>query len=116
MNNSLYKHNKRKRRHARVRSKVSGTQERPRFSVFRSNKAIYVQLIDDENGITLASANDMGVSKGTPTERARDLGTTIAKEASTKGIKRVVFDRGGYLYAGRIKALAEAAREAGLDF
>lgn len=107
---------KRKRRHAKVRSKISGTAQRPRLSVYRSNKAIYAQLIDDNAGVTLASASDVTTSKGTGVERAQQVGKEIAKAAQAKNISTVVFDRGGNLYAGRIKALAEAAREAGLTF
>jgi large subunit ribosomal protein L18 len=116
MNNSTYKTMKRKRRHARVRSKISGTAQRPRLSVFRSNKAIYAQLINDDAGVTLASAHDVTTSKGTGVERAQNVGKAIAQAAQEKNITTVVFDRGGNLYAGRIKALAEAAREAGLVF
>lgn len=116
MNNSTYKTMKRKRRHAKVRSKISGTAARPRLSVFRSNKAIYAQLIDDDASVTLASASDVTTSKGTGVERAQAVGKEIAKKAQEKNITTVVFDRGGNLYAGRIKALAEAAREAGLTF
>ena len=107
---------KRERRHARVRSQVSGTQERPRLSVFRSNKAIYAQLIDDTTGTTLASASDKDLKKGTATERAKEVGTALAATATQKNITSVVFDRGGYLFTGRIKALAEGAREGGLQF
>ena len=116
MNDSAYKNLKRKRRHARVRSKISGTQARPRLSVFRSNKAIYAQLIDDVSGVTLASASDLKISKGTGLEKAALVGTEIAKTGKAKGVEAVVFDRGGYLFAGRIKALAQAAREGGLNF
>lgn len=107
---------KRIRRHARVRSTISGTPERPRLSVFRSNKAIYAQLIDDTTGTTLASASDVEISKGTGVERAREVGADIAKKAHAHNITTVVFDRGGNLFSGRIKALAEAAREGGLTF
>ena len=116
MNNSQYKTQKRVRRHAKIRTKIKGTAERPRLSVFRSNKSIYAQLINDETGETLASATDVKESKGTNTERAIKVGKAIAKAASAKKITNVVFDRGGYLFAGRVKALAEAAREAGLKF
>lgn len=116
MNNSEYKTMKRKRRHARVRAKVSGTAERPRLAVFRSNKNIYAQIIDDTTGTTLVSASDVEDSKGTKVERARVVGKTIGDAAKAKKIDSVVFDRSGYLYAGRVKALAEAAREAGLHF
>lgn len=116
MNNSAYKTIKRKRRHAKVRSKISGTETRPRLSVYRSNKGMYVQLIDDTKGVTLAQANDMGMTSGTGIEKAQHVGKTIAEAAKALHIEAVVFDRGGNLYAGRIKALAESAREAGLNF
>lgn len=107
---------KRTRRHARVRAKVSGTTARPRLAVFRSNKNIYAQIIDDSTSTTLVAANDMKESKGSKTDRAQAVGKAIAEAAKVKKIEAVVFDRGGYLYAGRVKALAEAAREAGLNF
>ena len=116
MNNAQNKTQKRARRHAKVRSKISGTTEKPRLSVFRSNKSIYAQLIDDVNGVTLASATDIKDTKGTNIERATAVGTAIATAAKAKKITTVVFDRGGYLFAGRVKALAEAAREGGLQF
>ncbi len=116
MNNSQYKTEKRKRRHAKVRAKVTGTSDRPRLSVFRSNKSIYAQIINDETGETLVSASDLKESKGTNIERATLVGSNLAKAAKAKNIIDVVFDRGGYLFAGRVKALAEAAREAGLKF
>ena len=116
MNKSQNKTLKRKRRHAKVRSNISGTVERPRLSVFRSNKSIYAQLIDDENKVTLASASDVKETKGTNIERAQMVGKALATAAKAKKISDVVFDRGGYLFAGRVKALAEAAREEGLNF
>ncbi len=116
MNNSEYKAQKRARRHAKVRSKISGTAETPRLSVFRSNTSIYAQLINDETGETLVSATDLKDSKGTNVERATAVGKALATAAKAKNITKVVFDRGGYLYAGRVKALAEAAREGGLVF
>lgn len=100
----------------RIRGKVSGTAERPRMSVFRSNKGIYVQLIDDLAGRTLASASSKGLEGGTKTEVAAKVGKEIAKKAGEKGIVEVVFDRNGYLFHGRVKSLADAAREAGLKF
>ena len=111
----------RKRVHKRVRSKVSGTTERPRLNVFRSLNHIYAQIIDDSTSATLASASTLpnkGTEKivGGNVEAAKTVGKLIAERAQDKGIKRVVFDRGGYLYHGRIKALADAAREAGLEF
>jgi large subunit ribosomal protein L18 len=107
------------KRHSRVRSKISGTAECPRLNVFRSNKNIYAQLIDDVAGVTLASASSLDnkdISGETKVNQASVVGETIAKSAVEKGIKKVVFDRGGYLYHGRVQALAEAARENGLEF
>ena len=107
------------KRHARVRSKISGTPECPRLDVFRSAKHIYVQIIDDVSGVTLASAStlekDFGEYGGNK-EAAKKVGETIAKRALEKGIETVVFDRGGYIYHGRVKELAEGAREGGLKF
>ena len=107
------------KRHARVRSKISGTPECPRLDVFRSAKHIYVQIIDDVNGVTLAAAStvekDFGATKGNK-EEARKVGNLIAQRAIEKGISEVVFDRGGYVYHGRVKELAEGAREGGLKF
>ncbi|TAD90770.1 MAG: 50S ribosomal protein L18 [Bacteroidetes bacterium] len=104
----------------RIRKKVSGIATKPRLSVFRSNRDIYVQLIDDVNGVTLASASsrdkDLAAQKGTKTEMSKLVGTIIARKASEAGITQVVFDRGGNLYHGRIKAVAEGAREGGLLF
>ena len=107
------------RRHKRVRNKIAGTPERPRLSVFRSNSNIYVQLIDDVNGCTLAQASTLDKEvkeKHANKVAAKEVGTLIAKRAQYKKIKTVVFDRSGYLYHGVIKSLAEAAREAGLEF
>jgi large subunit ribosomal protein L18 len=113
---------RRKKRHLRVRNKVFGTAERPRLNVFRSSKNIYAQLIDDMAGHTLAAASTLdkeikekGVNGGT-VDAAREVGKLIAKRAADKGFNKVVFDRGGYIYHGRVKALAEGAREGGLDF
>ena len=109
----------RKKRHGRVRAKISGTAQRPRLNVFRSNKNIYAQLIDDVAGVTLVSANTKEKDfegAGSNVEAAAKIGETIAKRAVEKNITAVVFDRGGYLYHGRVKALAEAARENGLEF
>ncbi|MCL5038548.1 MAG: 50S ribosomal protein L18 [Firmicutes bacterium] len=109
-------------RHRRVRKNVSGTQERPRLSVFRSLNHIYAQIIADETGQTLAAASTLDqqvkerIKKGGNIEAARVVGEVIARRALEKGIKSVVFDRGGFLYHGRVAALAEAAREAGLSF
>ena len=116
---SLTKSERRQRIQYRIRKIVSGTAARPRLSVFRSNKEIYTQLIDDVNGVTLlaASSKDKGVDlKGTSIEVAAGVGKLIAEKASKAGITEVTFDRGGYLYHGRIKSLAEGAREAGLKF
>lgn len=111
----------RQRIHTRVRAKLSGTAGRPRLNVFRSLNHIYAQLIDDASAVTLASASTLtkkGEDKliGGNVEAARTVGKMIAERGQEKGVKRVVFDRGGYLYHGRVKALAEAAREAGLEF
>lgn len=102
----------------RIRKKFSGTPTRPRLSVYRSNKEIYAQLIDDENNVTLASATSYvkGFTKGTKTEKAKEVGAVIAKKAIEAGIETVVFDRNGYVYHGRVQALAEGARENGLKF
>jgi large subunit ribosomal protein L18 len=107
------------RRHRRVRKRISGTAERPRLAVFRSNRGIEAQLIDDLDARTLASASWLGVKKsfkGNKIEQATEVGKLLAANAKKAGIESVVFDRGGYLYHGRVKALAEAAREGGLKF
>ena len=106
------------KRHRRIRGKISGTAERPRLSIFRSNKNIYAQLIDDVAGVTLASAStlDENVSDATKVEQAAAVGEAIAEAAKAKNISTVVFDRSGYLYHGRVQALADAARENGLEF
>jgi len=102
---------------AHIRHKVSGTALKPRMTVFRSNAQIYVQIIDDVNGVTLASASSLGVKeKATKIEQAAKVGALVAKVAQEAGITEVVFDRNGYLYHGRVKQLADAAREAGLKF
>ena len=106
----------RKRIHARIRQKLSGTAERPRLNVYRSLNHIYAQVIDDQKGVTLASASTIKLKTGGNVAAAKEIGKTIAELATQKGVKKVVFDRGGYLYHGRIKALADAAREAGLEF
>lgn len=103
------------RRQRRIRAKVSGTATRPRLSVFRSNRAISAQLIDDEKAVTVASASSAKIS-GSSAEKAKAVGKNIADQAKAKQIGTVVFDRGGYLYAGAIKALADGAREGGLKF
>jgi len=118
---------KRQRRHRRVRAKIKGTAGIPRFCVFKSAKHIYAQLIDDEKGKTLIAANDLEIKKSTGSKisksekekrfiKAFEVGKLIAQKAVKKGIKKVVFDRGGYKYHGKVKALAEGAREGGLKF
>ncbi len=109
---------KRQIRHKRVRAKISGTAERPRLNVFRSLSNIYAQIIDDVTGTTLVSASSVekGFEGGGNMEAAKKVGVTIAERAKAKGITEVVFDRGGYLYHGRVKELAEGAREGGLQF
>ena len=109
----------RQRRHRRIRVSLSGTPARPRLNVFRSLQHIYAQLIDDARGVTLAAASTKtaaDVASGSKTERARQVGRTLAERARAQGIQAVVFDRSGYLYHGRVKALADAARESGLSF
>ena len=107
-------------KHRKLRNKLSGTAARPRLSVFRSEKHIYAQIIDDVKGVTLVSASsvskDADIKVGSNIEAAQAVGTAIAKKALAAGIENVVFDRGGFLYHGRVAALAEAAREAGLQF
>lgn len=117
------KYEKRVRRHKRVRARISGTADRPRLSVFRSSKHIYAQLIDDEKGITLVSASDQALPQKSRVKiqnkkiaKAYEVGKLIAEKALEKKIKKVVFDRGPYKYHGRVKALAEGARSAGLKF
>lgn len=105
----------RKIRHTRIRKQIIGTADTPRLNVYRSNKNIYAQLIDDEKGVTLASASSMNMN-GNNTEVAAKVGKAIAAEAKKLKISKVVFDRGGYLYHGRVAALADAARENGLEF
>lgn len=104
--------------HKRIRAKVKGTNERPRLSVFRSGKHVYAQLIDDAKQVTLAAASDLSIKKGkhTKTELAKQVGTEIAKQAKAAGVSAVVFDRGGFPYQGRVRQVAEAAREGGLKF
>jgi len=104
--------------HKRIRRRVSGTEERPRLAVFRSVKHIYAQVIDDSNGRTIAAASsaEKNAANGGNVAGAKSVGKAVAERAKDKGIKSVVFDRGGYLYHGRVKALADAAREAGLEF
>ncbi len=116
----LDKNATRRKRHARVRAKLSGTSARPRLNVFRSNKHIYAQVIDDMNGVTLASAStldkELTLESTSNLEAAQKVGELVAKRAVEKGITAVVFDRGGYLYHGRIQVLADSARENGLQF
>lgn len=113
------KANVRKGVHSRIRKKINGTTERPRLAVFRSTNHIYAQVIDDENGKTLAAASttekDLGLKSGGNIEAAKKIGQVIAERAASAGINQVVFDRGGYLYHGRVKALIDASRESGLN-
>ena len=110
----------RQKKHKSIRKKIAGTAQRPRLSVYRSSKNIFVQIIDDVTGNTLVSAStiekDAKLENGSNIEAAKKVGESIAKKASDKGITTVVFDRSGYIYTGRVKALADAAREAGLQF
>ena len=116
------KNSERIKRHKRIRSKISGTPERPRLSVFRSTKHIYAQVIDDVNGITLVAASTMekdiaeAVKEMSKSEQAKYVGAELGRRALEKGVNTVVFDRSGYLYMGRLEALADGAREAGLQF
>ncbi|MCQ2482295.1 MAG: 50S ribosomal protein L18 [Clostridia bacterium] len=122
MINKINKKEIRERKHLRVRKKISGTPECPRLCVFRSNANIYAQIVDDVNGNTLVSASSLdkdvkaSVNVGSNIEAAKAVGKLVAERASAAGISEVVFDRGGYVYHGRVAALAEAAREAGLSF
>lgn len=116
MHTTTAKTYKRTRRHARIRARVIGTAARPRLAVFRSNRAIYAQLIDDEQGLTLAAADSRKEKGATARERATAVGTTLAGAAKAKGVEKVVFDRGGFQYQGVIAALADGARAAGLIF
>ena len=122
MINMIDKNEERLRRHARVRKKISGTAETPRLSVYRSLNHIYVQIIDDVKGVTIASASTMEksvkeqVAGKNKTEAAKVVGVTAGERAKSKGVETVVFDRGGFIYQGKVAALAEAAREAGLEF
>jgi large subunit ribosomal protein L18 len=116
MNKSAVKQQKRTRRHTRIRAKISGTQTCPRLCVFRSNTAVYAQLIDDEKGTTICAIDSRKVTGATPREQAFASGTEIATLAKKLGIEKVVFDRGGFLFTGSIKDLAEGARKGGLQF
>jgi large subunit ribosomal protein L18 len=116
---SLSTYDARLRRHRRVRGKIRGTADRPRLGIFRSNRGIFAQLVDDDAGKTLASASWTGLPKsfkGDKTEQAAEVGKRLAEAAKKAGIETVVFDRGGYLFHGRVKALADSAREGGLRF
>ena len=117
---TISKNQKRQKRHKRIRAKVIGTAVRPRLSVFRSNRALTAQLIDDEKGMTLAAASSLVLkttsSKKSAADKAQAVGVALAEQAKLKNIKEAVFDRGGYSYAGSIKALANGAREGGLQF
>ncbi len=114
---SLTTRRARERRHRRVRGKIRGTAERPRLAVYRSNRGLFAQLVDDDTGKTIVSASWTGIKhNGDKTSQAREVGKALASSAKEKGIAAVVFDRSGYLYHGRVKALAEGAREGGLNF
>ena len=115
MTTSLKEH-KRKVRHARVRAKVSGTSSRPRLSIYKSNTRLVAQVIDDDKGSTLVAVSSASEQGKTPRERAEQAAVSLAKRATEKGIKQVVFDRGGFQYIGTVKAFADAARAAGLEF
>ncbi len=113
----IKRHDSRKKRKRRIRGKISGSAERPRLSVFRSNKHIYAQLIDDEAGETLLAFSDFDLDEsGSSKELALEVGKGLAKKALKKDVKKIVFDRGGYKYHGQVKSLAEGAREGGLKF
>jgi large subunit ribosomal protein L18 len=116
MINKSSRNSQRQLRHTRIRKTLSGTTARPRLSVYRSNTGIYAQVIDDTQGITLVASSSKVLKVGKTLAAAKQVGSDIAKKAIEKGIKSVVFDRSGYIYHGRIKALADAAREAGLEF
>ncbi len=116
MKSKNIKTQKRTRLKAKIRSKISGTKEVPRLSVFKSNRFMYAQVIDDVRGTTLASASDIDIKKGTKVVRAIEVGTRIADAAKAKKITKVVFDRNGYKYTGRVKSLADGARKGGLIF
>ena len=119
MSKNLSKNQRRLKVHLRIRRKISGRLERPRLTVFRSLRHFYAQLVDDEGGVTLAAASTLGGKEkipGSNIEAAKEVGKRIADEAKKKNIETVVFDRGGYIYHGRVKAFAESAREQGLKF
>ena len=104
------------RRHARIRSRIAGTEARPRLAVFRSNRFIYAQLINDESGVTIAAADSRSAKATTGHDRAKEVGTMIGEKAKEKGVTSIIFDRGGFQYQGMIAAVADGAREAGLSF
>lgn len=114
MNRPKTKNQHRARRHIRIRSRVSGSNDKPRLVVFRSLRFTYAQLVDDANGKVIVAAHDMKAKKGTKIERAAEVGKELAEKATKAGIKACVFDRNGYKYHGRVKAIAEGAREGGL--
>lgn len=116
MKSTILKVQNRNRKRGKIRAKISGTTDRPRLSVFKSNVAISAQLIDDVKGVTLAAASSRDISKGNESEKAKEVGLLIAKIAKEKNISTVVFDRGGYMYRGKVMAIAEGARQGGLVF
>ena len=116
MGTTNIKTTRRRRRHKGIRKRVFGTPERPRLAVFRSNQNIYVQVIDDVHGRTLAAATSDKLEKGSSMEAAKQVGSEVAEKAKSAGITKVAFDRGGFRYQGRVRALADAAREGGLEF
>lgn len=116
MDKSQYKNQKRAARHKRIRARVVGTTERPRLSIFRSNRFVYAQVIDDSVGKTVCAVDSRGLKGATPTERATAVGTEVANKAKAAGVTKVVFDRGGFRYQGIVAALADAARAGGLEF
>ncbi len=116
MKHGTTKIEKRERRHARIRAQISGTETKPRLSVFKSNKFVYAQIINDEKGETLAYFTSKNIPKGTMLEKALQTGKEIARLAKDKKVEAVVFDRGGFIYKGKIKAIADGAREGGLKF
>lgn len=112
----MNKTEKRAKRRVRIRAKISGTEARPRLAVFRSNRQIYAQIIDDSKGVTLVSADSLKLDGKTPREKAEKVAEELVKKAGSKGISSVIFDRGGFLYAGNLRLFAETARKAGLTF
>ncbi len=116
MNKTKAKKEKKERRQRRIRAKVSGTSEKPRLSVFKSNKFLYAQIIDDEIGKTLISASTKEIKQGDEANKPKSLGELIAKKAKEKNISKIVFDRSGYIYTGKIKDFADGARAGGLSF